>query len=1050
MDFTTEFAHTSALRTAIANAYLADEASAVEKLIPEAQFSPQSRQRIKDHTRRLVEAIREKGKRNRGIEAFMAEYNLTSKEGVVLMCLAESLLRVPDRTTADTLIHDKISVGNWRKHLGQSSSLFVNASTWGLVLTGKMIQFDDARDEPATVFDRIVSRSGEPFIRVALKKAMRNLGEQYVLGQTIEEALYRSRRMNQDRHVFSFDMLGEAAICKADADRYFHAYIHAIEALEEFTKNEDDIFRAPSISIKLSALHPRFDYTQRKRVLPELVEKLLHLVVKARSLGVAVTLDAEEADRLEFMIDVFTEVYRSKPLKDWEGLGLAVQTYQKRASHVIDYLTDLSWTHKQRIPVRLVKGAYWDTEIKRYQERGLNGYPVFTRKTATDVSYLACARRLFAAREAFFPQFATHNAYTVASIIELAGDYDGYELQKLYGMGDDLYDELFANFEVAVPCRVYAPVGAHEDLLPYLVRRLLENGANTSFVHRIINDEIDIEQLLTDPAEKLRATHPKSHPKITLPLDIYKPQRINSRGVNLDDRETLENLTMQLNHALSMSWTASALVDGQTLNGQEKEIRNPADSRVTTGYVSLTHFDAVEHAISSAYKARHYWNQTGAERRAEILEHAAELLEQNRYELIALCIKEGGKTLRDSIAEVREAVDFCNYYAHQARRNFAAPKIMPGPTGELNKLSLHGRGVFACISPWNFPLAIFTGQVTAALAAGNCVLAKPASQTPISAFRVVRLLHKAGVPHDVLHLLPGDGKTIGNKIISDSRIGGVAFTGSTETARSMQLLLAGRRGSIIPFVAETGGQNAMIVDSSALAEQVVTDAVHSAFNSAGQRCSALRVLFIQEEMAPRVMELLAGASAELCMADPAGLACDIGPVIDERAKLGLEQHCKFLQEHGRLIYQSPLPPQTDNGNYFPPTIFEIEHLRLLSREVFGPILHVIRYRSGQLDAVIDAINNTGYGLTLGIHSRIDTVINYIQERVRVGNIYVNRNMIGAVVGSQPFGGEGLSGTGPKAGGPFYLQRFATERCISTNTSAIGGNATLLSLVGDND
>lgn len=1044
MSFASELPRTSALRAAVTDAYLADETQCIENLLKEATLPRKSMARAQNLARLLVDAIRQKVKQQGGIEAFMQEYSLTSEEGVVLMCLAEALLRIPDKITAEKLIQDKLAHGNWRQHLGSSSSLFVNASTWGLVLTGKVLDIDGRQAN--SIFDKILSRSGEPFIRVALKKAMRNLGEQYVIGENMDEALFRSRRMNRALYRFSYDMLGEAALTREDADRYFYAYSNAIDAMEDLAKEEDDIFNAPSISVKLSALNPRFEFSQRKRILGEVTERVLFLAQKARSLGIALTIDAEESDRLDLLLDVFVDVYRAKELKEWEGFGLAVQTYQKRASYVIDWLTDLAWTSKKRIPVRLVKGAYWDTEIKRAQEKGFRSYPVFTRKQSTDVSYLACARRMLASRDAFYPQFATHNALTVAAITEIAGDYSGYEFQRLYGMGDELYEELYKASRNNATCRVYAPVGNHEDLLPYLVRRLLENGANTNFVHRIVHDETTVEEIVADPAEIISMTQPKHHPKIPLPPDLFKSQRRNSKGINLDNRDTLETLNLEINRSLAMSWTSGPIIGGETYGGQEKSLFNPADRLDNIGVCGLTDFHQLETAIQKAKSASTDWDQLGGERRAEILEKAAGLLEQNQSELLALVIKEGGRTLRDAISELREAVDFCLYYAHLARK-INTPIIMPGPTGELNNLRLVGRGTFACVSPWNFPLAIFTGQIAAALAAGNSVIAKPASQTPFTAYRVVKLFHKAGIPGDILHLVPGDGKTIGNKLITSQSISGVAFTGSTETARSMNLLLASRPGPIIPLIAETGGLNTMIVDSSALPEQVVQDVLTSSFNSAGQRCSALRILFVQDDMADELLKLLCGAAQELVVGNPAHIETDVGPIIDEKAKKALVEHRKLLQKKAKLLFEYNLPPVCRNGHFYPPSIYEIGNLDFLKKEVFGPILHVVRYHPDMLDKVIESINNTGYGLTLGIHSRIDSTINYITQRVKVGNTYVNRNMIGAVVGSQPFGGEGLSGTGPKAGGPHYLHRFMTERHISVNTTAVGGNASLITLAG---
>ena len=1029
------------LRSAINDAYLAEETAQLTPLLAEASFSATQQRSISQRAEKIIQEVRLNHQKRGGIDAFIQEYHLNSQEGVVLMCLAEALLRIPDRATADALIHDKLVHGNFRKHLGSSQSLFVNASTWALVITGSIMRLDN--EDAGGILERMLARGGEPFIRTALKKAMRHLGDRFVMGQTMPEALYHSQRHGAPYERFSFDMLGEAALTRDDAERYFNAYAGAIDALAELSKNEYDLFQAPSISIKLSALHPRYEFAQRRRTIPAVHEKVHFLAVKARELGVSITLDAEEADRLELMLDIFTEVFLSKAMAEWEGFGLAVQAYQKRAPALIDYLTDLSWQKKKRIPVRLVKGAYWDSEIKRAQERGLENYPVFTRKTATDVCYLACARRMLASPEVFYAQFATHNAHTAAAIIELSGAENAFEFQRLYGMGEDLYHTLNALESKPIPCRIYAPVGPHADLLPYLIRRLLENGANSSFVYRILNQNIPVAQLCADPAEKLRQVGASPHPQIPLPAHLYLPQRRHSAGLNLDHAEALSQFSREVNRALTTPWRSAPIVGGVEVKNETKNIKAPHDLRLIAGTVTLSHFDNIQHALFLAHRAAPFWNQTPAQRRAEILERAAVLLEQNRAELTALLIKERGKTLRDSLAEIREAVDYCYYYAHLARTLFQTPQTLPGPTGESNRLFLHGRGIFVCISPWNFPLAIFTGQITAALAAGNSVVAKPSSQTPLIAYRVVKLLHKAGIPVDALHLLPGDGKTIGNKLISDPRVAGVAFTGSTETARAMNLILAARPGPIIPFIAETGGLNAMIVDSSAPPEQVVTDVLQSAFNSAGQRCSSLRILFLQEEIADRIIGLLCGACHEWVMGDPGQIDTDLGPVIDEKARKNLQDHRQTLETQGhKLLYAMTVPDKLIHGCYFPACIYELKNLSLLRREVFGPILHVVRYYAHKLEHVIEQINNLGYGLTLGIHSRIDSTADYIIKNLRSGNTYVNRNMIGAVVGVQPFGGEALSGTGPKAGGPHYLYRFSTERTVTINTTAVGGNTQL--------
>jgi len=1034
------------LRTAIATAYLADESRCVDGLLHEAAFDEAAQQRIHQRAYELVNAVRRRQRQESSLDAFLHEYDLSSQEGIVLMCLAESLLRIPDAKTADRLIRDKLSKGVWDKHLGHSHSLLVNASTWGLLLTGHLVTWNTGQPQDlGESLGRLVARIGEPMLRLALKQAMGILAEQFVMGRDIEEALVRSRHKDERLYRHSYDMLGEAALTYQDADRYTEAYLDALAALAaDASAQNPDFFARPSLSVKLSALHPRYEFAQHDQVMAELLPRLSHIVSKAKAADIGLTLDAEEADRLDLSLDLFIAIFNSPSLQDWPGLGLAVQAYQKRALAVLDWLIDAARGRGKRIPVRLVKGAYWDTEIKRAQMAGQPGYPVYTRKITTDVAYLACAKKMCAAGDALFPQFATHNAYTVAAIMEIAGEQHDFEFQRLHGMGGTLYRQLLQESEARIACRVYAPVGSHEDLLPYLVRRLLENGANTSFVNRLEDARSPIEEVIADPVDLLHAITPIPHPRIPLPADLYSDRR-NSSGINLTDPIALQALATAMTTAAGRFWRAAPPLKLKEYSAQEHPVADPSDRRRRVGAVVATDAAMLDRIIAIATAAAPRWDATMAERRAEILEGAAALFENHMPELMTLCIREGGKTIPDALAEVREAVDFCRYYAALARRDFGAPHTLLGPTGEHNELQYHGRGVFACISPWNFPLAIFTGQLSAALAAGNAVLAKPAGQTPLIAQRAVQLLHEAGIPADVLQLIPGEGHILGPLLAVDERISGVAFTGSTETARALQRGLAARDGAIVPLIAETGGLNTMIVDSSALPEQVVKDALRSAFNSAGQRCSALRVLYLQEDIAPKVMELLAGAMAELRLGDPALLATDVGPVIDEAARAKLLDHCTRMNKEGRLIYKMEIPAELQHGCFFAPHLFEIDRLEQLPREVFGPILHVIRYRGNELDKVIDAINHSGYGLTLGIHSRIDTTIQYIQGRARVGNCYVNRDMIGAVVGVQPFGGEGLSGTGPKAGGPDYLRCFAVERTLTINTAAVGGNTSLLSL-----
>jgi RHH-type transcriptional regulator, proline utilization regulon repressor / proline dehydrogenase / delta 1-pyrroline-5-carboxylate dehydrogenase len=1033
----------SRLRAAIRDHSRLGETIADAEILAAADIPAEARDRIAATARRLVAAVRRERHGKGGIDAFLHEYALSSQEGVALLCLAEALLRIPDAETVDLLIRDKLGEADWSRHLGRSDSFFVNASTWALMLTGRLVRAEPTHDLRAALH-RFAARSGEPVVRQAVTAAMRILARQFVMGRTIEEALERARPAERQGYRHSFDMLGEAAHTAADAARYFAAYEHAVAAIGKAAGGRM-IEAAPGISVKLSALHPRYEMAQRDRVLAELTPRLLTLAGEARRSGIGLTIDAEEADRLDLSLDLVERLALDPKLAGWDGLGLAVQAYQKRALSLIDWLADLARRGKRRLMVRLVKGAYWDSEIKKSQERGLDGYPVYTRKTATDVSYLAAARRLFAAGPVFYPQFATHNAHTVAAMLEFAGNRSDWEFQRLHGMGEALYDEIVGTAHDGRPCRVYAPVGSHEDLLAYLVRRLLENGANTSFVNRIVDDEAPIDEIIADPVAALARLPVKPHPRIPLPADLYGPERRNSRGIDLADPSSLTMLCDGLAAAMRQPWQAAPVVGGVDQPGAARPVLDPSDRRREVGSVVEATAEQIDRALDRAAQAAAGWDRRQAGERASILEHAADLFEAQGPELMARVIREGGRAIPAAVAELREAVDYLRYYAMRARADFAVAETMPGPTGERNQLALHGRGVFAAIAPWNFPLAIFIGQVAAALAAGNAVIAKPAEQTPLAAAAAVRLLHEAGIPADVLHLLPGSGETIGAALVADPRIAGVAFTGSTETARAIATALAERPGPLVPLIAETGGQNAMIVDSSALPEQVVTDVLTSAFDSAGQRCSSLRLLYVQADIADCLLDMLSGAMAELAIGDPALLATDIGPVIDEAARDALDRHAARMTREGRLIYQCPLPTGSEHGVFFAPRAFEIRSARLLDREVFGPILHVVRWPAERLDHVLDEINMTGYGLTLGIHSRIDENVRHILGRARVGNIYVNRNMIGAVVGVQPFGGERLSGTGPKAGGPRYLQRFAVERTVSTDTTAAGGNATLLSL-----
>ncbi|MFC4728386.1 bifunctional proline dehydrogenase/L-glutamate gamma-semialdehyde dehydrogenase PutA [Coralloluteibacterium thermophilus] len=1033
------------LRRAITDAWLRDEAEHLDMLLGEAALPPDERAAVRAQAEDLVTRVRLRAQDQGAIEAFMRQYDLGSEEGVLLMCVAEALLRIPDQATADRLIRDKLGEANWERHLGASDSVLVNASTWGLMLTGRFIELaEETKRDFGGALRRLVGRAGEPVIRLAVRQAMRIMGHQFVMGRTIDEALGRARKGRNAAYRYSFDMLGEAAFTARDAARYLEAYRKAIDAIGAGGPY-GDVIAAPSISVKLSALHPRYEHAKRARVRAELTPRVLELAQQAKARGIGFTIDAEEADRLELSLDVIVGAFEDPSLAGWNGYGLAVQAYQKRAPFVIDYLADVARRAGRTMPMRLVKGAYWDAEIKRAQVEGLEGYPVFTRKPNTDVSYLACARRMLDAGDALYPMFATHNAQTIASIHHIAAGRP-FEFQKLHGMGDDLYAEVIPADRLGVPCRVYAPVGSHEDLLPYLVRRLLENGANSSFVNRITDETVSPAELVDDPVEIVTAYDSKPHPRIPLPRALYASQgedRTNSMGVNLANDSDLATLAEKINAAVK-PWQAAPLVPGAAPAGATMTVTSPADRRIEVGQWQAADAATVERALANAVAAQEGWNAVPAAGRASILEHAADLLEARMPEFMALCTREAGKTLVDGVAEVREAVDFLRYYALQARRQFITLPL-PGPTGESNQLQLAGRGVFVCISPWNFPLAIFVGQVAAALVAGNTVIAKPAEQTTLVGHAAVKLLHEAGIPADVLQFVPGDGATVGAALTGDARIAGVAFTGSTETARAINRAMAARDAAIGVLIAETGGQNALIADSSALPEQLVKDAITGAFGSAGQRCSAARVLFVQADIADKVIGMLAGAMDELVVGDPGLLSTDVGPVIDADALKILEDHAARMDREAILIKAVAPGEAAAHGSFFAPRAYELRDLSQLTREVFGPILHVIRFRGDQLDAVIDQINATGYGLTLGIHSRIDETVEKIATRVKVGNCYVNRNQIGAVVGVQPFGGEANSGTGPKAGGPHYLLRFATERTLTINTTAAGGNASLLTL-----
>ena len=1024
------------LRARIAGAKFADEDALVASLAAEISLDDGERAAIEREAAGLVEGVRSRRDEQSVLDAFMQEFGLANDEGVALMCLAESLLRVPDGETSDDLIADKLADRDWREHLGESSSLFVNAGTLALMLTGQLVEppgrgFGDA-------LSRVLNRVSEPVVRTAMRQAMRILGAEFVLGRSIDEAARRGREEFGDGAVFSFDMLGEGARTYAAAQHYFENYRRAIDAVGAMPRTDEG--RRSSVSVKLSALHPRYEPRQHRRVETELGGRLRALAIAAHDAGVDLAIDAEEADRLELSLDLFTALAMDPALDGWHGLSFVVQAYGRRAGPLIDWLAELARTSGRQIPVRLVKGAYWDAEIKHAQESGYPSFPVFTRKPHTDVSYLACAGRLFAHAPQLVPQFATHNAHTLVAVRALAQGRE-FEYQRLHGMGELLYQVARDADPTFAPTRIYAPVGGHEDLLAYLVRRLLENGANSSFVNRFLDESLDPMEVVRDPQSLLQP----GVPLVREPADLFNasataPARVNSLGADLSDPDTRRHMAAVLEQARDQQLLARPIIDGEPVDGAIASIHSPANG-LHIGTWHAASAAECERAMACAVRAQPQWDAQPAEARARVLETAADLLEAARERFYGLLVHEAGKTLPDCIAEVREAIDFLRYYAGQSRRLFGEPQTLPGPTGELDQLRLRGRGVFVCISPWNFPLAIFLGQVGAALAAGNAVVAKPAEQTPAVAGTAVALLHEAGVPPGVLHLALGAGSDVGQRLVDHPATAGVAFTGGTDTARRINRSLAARDGPLVPLIAETGGQNAMIVDTTALLEQVTDDVVESAFYSAGQRCSALRVLYLQEQIADRALDMIRGAMDALVVGPPASLATDVGPIIDQDALARLEEHVARSRARGRLLHQVSL--NMDGGWFMAPTLLSVDGIAELDAEHFGPVLHVARFAASDFERVIESVNGSGYGLTLGLHTRIDERVRMVKAKARVGNLYVNRNMIGAVVGVQPFGGEGLSGTGPKAGGPNYLTRFAVERTVSVNTMATGGNVELL-------
>ncbi|MCA3556490.1 trifunctional transcriptional regulator/proline dehydrogenase/L-glutamate gamma-semialdehyde dehydrogenase [Aestuariivirga sp.] len=1020
------------LREAITAHCRTPETECLPPLVALARMDPAQKRGTAATARTLIEAMRARHKVT-GVQGLVHEYSLSSQEGIALMCLAEALLRIPDAGTRDALIRDKIAEGDWKSHLGGTKPLFVNAATWGLVVTGKLTSTVSGGSLGAAL-SRLIARAGEPVIRRGVDMAMRMMGEQFVMGETIAGALKRAKPLEARGFRYSYDMLGEAAAAADDAARYYRDYENAIHAIGEAAAGRG-VYEGPGISIKLSALHPRYSRQKAGRAMQELLPRVKQLAKLARHHDIGLNIDAEEADRLELSLDLLESLSLDPELASWNGLGFVVQAYGKRCPYVIDFVVDLARRSGRRIMVRLVKGAYWDAEIKRAQVDGLDGFPVFTRKVHTDVSYLACARKLLGALEHVFPQFATHNAQTLAAVLALAGpqfSVGDYEFQCLHGMGEPLYDEVTGEGKLGRPCRIYAPVGTHETLLAYLVRRLLENGANSSFVNRISDPNVPVDELIADPVDVVSAMPVMGtpHDRIDLPAGLFGRERVNSRGLDLAGEAALASLGAVLRETAAAPWHARPLLADGAVTGATRDVLNPADRADRVGRVTELAAGDAARVVRMAQEACVRWAAAPAAERADCLGRAADMMEARREVLMGIAMREAGKTAANAVGEVREAVDFLRYYAGQARQSL-------GPSHKP-------LGAVVCISPWNFPLAIFTGQVAAALAAGNAVIAKPSEETPLTAFESVRLLHEAGVPRGVLQFAPGDGR-LGAALVAEPGTAGVMFTGSTEVARLIQAQLAQRvtaQGKPIPLIAETGGQNAMIADSSALAEQVVADAIASAFDSAGQRCSALRVLCLQEDVAERTLAMLKGALAELSLGRTDRLSTDIGPVITAEAKDSIERHIAGMRGAGHRVEQLALPKDAEKGSFVPPTIIEIDDIGQLQREVFGPVLHVLRWKRGDLDQLIDRINATGYGLTFGLHTRLDETILAVTERVKAGNLYVNRNIIGAVVGVQPFGGRGLSGTGPKAGGPLYLGRLVRKAPPPPQVSSATADAAL--------
>ena len=1018
--------------------YAPDDGAILTSLCRSIDFDGKQRSRIEDNARSLIEGIRNRAGKIGGLEDFLRDYALSTREGLALMVLAEALLRIPDSATQEKLIEDKLGSGDWEGKQ-KAGTWFVSMATWGLGLSSRIVHSNDNAD---SILGGITKRLGMPAIREATKQAMHFMGHQFVLGETIKKALAKAAPHISEGYQYSFDMLGEGARTMADADHYFASYADAIDAIGKSTGDRPLPDRM-GISVKLSALHPRYEAAQKSRIMDELVPRLTELAIKAKQYDLNFTVDAEECDRLEISLEVIEATLSDPRLAGWNGFGLAIQAYQKRALEVIDWLNDLANSLDRKLMVRLVKGAYWDTEVKHAQEQGVADFPVFTRKPATDVSYRACAMRLLEHRERLFPQFATHNALTVAAIMEMAGASKGFEFQRLHGMGEDLYKIITE--ERGIPCRIYAPVGGHRDLLAYLVRRLLENGANSSFVAKVGDPNVPVSELLQHPEDEIDfGRHPR-HTGIKLPGELFE-KRPNSAGLEFGSSDDLKELVVGVAAARVTTYQAASIIGGKQCGCNVHNIISPVDAKTIVGTVMFANGKDVDRAMVIATKAHAEWERTSVSTRAEALNRMADLLEQNRNEIISLLCREAGKTLTDGVAEIREAVDFCRYYAVDAQTKYGAPTLLPGPTGEENRYTMRGRGVFVCISPWNFPLAIFLGQISAALVSGNCVIAKPAEATNLIAHFAVKLFHQAGIPENALQLVLGKGRDIGAALIAHSKVAGVAFTGSTATAKMINRTLAAKDGPIAPFIAETGGINAMIVDASALPEQVCDDVILSAFRSAGQRCSALRLLCLQDDVADRMIEMIKGAAQELSLGEPSLPETDLGPVIDKAAQKRIMKHVSKMKTAQSVFSAGKGPAdELNKGNWVLPHIVELNSPDDLDEEIFGPVLHIVRWKESKLDTLLDQIDVKGFGLTLGIHSRIEAFTRHVTKRLSHGNVYVNRNMIGAIVGSQPFGGSGLSGTGPKAGGPNYLTRFGFEQHISENTAAAGGNASLLVL-----